>query len=217
MTSTERSQVIGDNRVSFGEGMDPADMQDMMDLMVYAEMYASKAVGQHASPQAWNEFHHACLLRHGCRLISFLSSVSTAAHDLAQVRAFEVTVVQRDAEVLFHQVISQSLRDLDLETKARRHFESSAMPRRDVEKAMHCKVTPCFTDRRNQPMLCFCGLVMRFEVDVEHGFLTDTYRRYVTLTPHGGCYLFDRQAYASHRTFVLAQTRALSEGFFQDR
>lgn len=123
MTSTERSQVIGDNRVSFGEGMDPADMQDMMDLMVYAEMYASKAVGQHASPQAWNEFHHACLLRHGCRLISFLSSVSTAAHDLAQVRAFEVTVVQRDAEVLFHQVISQSLRDLDLETKARRHFE----------------------------------------------------------------------------------------------
>uniref|UniRef100_A0A1I8AK66 Transcriptional regulator n=1 Tax=Steinernema glaseri TaxID=37863 RepID=A0A1I8AK66_9BILA len=211
MTSTERSQVIGDNRVSFGEGMDPADMQDMMDLMVYAEMYASKAVGQHASPQAWNEFHHACLLRHGCRLISFLSSVSTAAHDLAQVRAFEVTVVQRDTEVLFHQVISQSLRDLDLETKARRHFESSAMPRRDVEKAMHCKVTPCFTDRRNQPMLCFCGLVMRFKVDVEHGFLTDTYRRYVTLTPHGGCYLFDRQAYASHRTFVLAQTRALSE------
>ncbi|MBV6286537.1 hypothetical protein [Pseudomonas aegrilactucae] len=216
MAAYERSQMVGDNRVSFADGMAPGDRQDMMDLMVYAEMYASKAVGQDAQPEAWNEFHHACLLRHGCRLISFLSSVTRPAHDLAEVRAFEVTVVQRDAEALFHDVISQSLRDLDLEAKAKRHFDSSAMPRRESDKATHCKVTPCFTDRRNQPLLCFCGLVMRFEVDVEHGLLTDTYRRYVTLTPHGGCYLFDRQAYASHRAFVLEQTRVLSQAFFRD-
>lgn len=215
MSITEQVQMIGDNRLSFAGDIAIEDRQDMMDLLVYAEMYASQAVAQRRSPESWHEFYHACLARHGCKLISFLAQSTASAYTLAQVREFRVNVVEHTVNALFPQLINQSLLALKPEEKAARHFQSSAMPQREAEKAVLCKVSPCYSGPDSQPYLGFCGLVMRYEVGVEHGVLKDVYRRFVTLTPHGGCYLFDRRAYDTHRALVLQNTERLSEGFFK--
>lgn len=214
MSITEGFRMIGDNRLSFADEVVGEDRQNMMDLLVYAEMYATQAVAHNRQPEAWHEFYHACLLRHGCRLVSFLAQSTARALTPQHVRDFKVVLVERGENEVFVQLVSQSLAAMQLEEKAARHFASSAMPQREAEKALLCKVSPCYTDAHNQPYLGFCGLVMRYEVEVDHGFLTDVYHRFVTLTPHGGCYLFDRGVYAEHRTLVLQNTERLSEWFF---
>lgn len=214
MDITENVHMIGDNRVSFTDSIVPQDRQDMMDLMLYAEMYASGVVAQNHQPERWHEFYHDCLIGHGCSLISFLASSTASAHTVAEVEAFKVTVVSHLRNSRFTDLVNQSLAALRPQEKARHHLQSQAMPQRVPEKALLCKVSPCYGDEGNQPIVSFCGLVMRYEVDVEHGWLGDTYRRFVTLTPHGGCYHFDRAVYATYRTQVLANTEGLSGGFF---
>ena len=214
MDITENVHMIGGNRVSFTDSIVAHDRQDIMDLMLYADMYATHAVAQDDHPESWHEFYHACLVRHGCTLISFLASSTASAYTVAQVEAFKVYVVSRAPEGRFTELVNQSLAALKPHEKARRHLQSEAVPQRVPDKAVLCKVSPCYGDAHNHPIVSFCGLVMRYETSVEKGWLNDVYTRFVTLTPHGGCYRFDRALYATHRALVLANTETLSDGFF---
>lgn len=210
MSESESTLMVGENLVTFTEGVSQQDRQDMLDLMVYAEMYATRQVDQHACPGDWLTFYQQKLLMHGCKIMSFVADDTFTAFSVEQVRAFELRVAAKDGDVLFPEMVKQGLVALNLEEKAARHLAQSSVPRRDALKSVLCNVNPCYTDERNRTFLCICALVLSYEVQVKHGLITDTYTQYVTLSPGGGRYLFDRDVYAMHRQQVHAQT----DGFF---
>lgn len=210
MSESERSLMVGENLVTFTEGVSQQDRQDMLDLMVCAEMYATDQVDQHVSPGNWLTFYQQKLLMHGCKIMSFVAEDTFTAFSVDEVRAFELRVAAKDGDVVFANMVKQGLVALNLEEKAARHLAQSSVPRRDSHKSVLCNVNPCYTDDRNRAFLCICALVLSYEVQVKHGLITDTYTQYVTLSPSGGRYLFDRDVYATHREQIHQQT----DGFF---
>lgn len=206
MSSSERTLMVGENLVTFGESVAQQDRQDMLDLMVYAEMTANRQADQHVAPYDWLTFYQHKLLMHGCKLISFVADDTFAAYTLEQARSFELRVASKDGDGVFVQMVKQGLVALNLEQKVARHLAQSTVPQRDSRKSVLCSVNPCYTDEQGRAFLCICGLVLSYEVQVKQGMLTDTYTQYVTLSPTGGRYLFDREVYATHRTQVREQT-----------
>lgn len=215
MSESESTLMVGENLVTFTQGVSPQDRQDMLDLMVCAEMYATDQVDQHVSPSTWLTFYQQKLLMHGCKIMSFVADDTFTAFSIEEVRAFELRVAAKDGDVLFPQMVKQGLVALNLEEKAVRHLAQLSVPRRDSPKSVLCNVNPCYTDERNRAFLCICALVLSYEVQVKHGMLTDTYTQYVTLSPNGGRYLFDREVYATHRQQIHDQTAAYFDKFIK--
>lgn len=206
MSVTERALMVGENLVTFGETLVEQDRQDMLDLMVYAEMHATSNADQQVSPYEWLSFYQGALMQHGCKIMSFVADDTFEAFTVEQVRRFELRVASKDKDDMFVQMVKQGLAVFRLEEKVTRHLLQSSVPQRESPKAVLCSVNPCYLDEQNRAFLGICGLVLSYEVQVRQGLLTDTYAQYVTLSPTGGRYLFDREVYATHREQVHEQT-----------
>lgn len=206
MSVTERALMVGESLVTFGQTLIEQDRQDMLDLMVYAEMHATSKADQQGSPYEWLSFYQRALLQHGCKIMSFVADDTFEAFTVEQVRRFELRVASKDKDDIFVQMVKQGLAAFKLEEKVARHLLQSFVPQRESPKAVLCSVNPCYLDEQNRAFLGICGLVLSYEVQVRQGLLTDTYTQYVTLSPTGGRYLFDREVYATHREQVHEQT-----------
>lgn len=215
MSESESVLMVGENLVTFTEGVTPQDRQDMLDLMVCAEMYATDQADQHVSPTRWLTCYQQKLLMHGCKIMSFVADDTFDAFTVAEAMDFKLRVASKDGDVVFVQMVKQGLAALKLEQKVARHLAQTSVPQRDSPKAVLCSVNPCYTDEHNRAFLCICGLVLSYEVQVRHGMLTDTYTQYVTLSPNGGRYLFDRDVYATHRQQIHDQTAAYFDKFIK--
>ena len=207
---SQQAVLVAGNLVSFAKDVTEQDRQDVMDLMLYADLSASKKYDQTTLSISWLNHYQQRLIKFGCELKAFIDPETLFASDLQSFYQLTCQVYGSVGSIALSQQLRASFSALDLDQTAMDLFQRSmGNARSEIIKA-----TPCELTASNELMILFCAIKLTSTVDVE-GFLfwKETFRD-LSIRPDGGVFLFRREIYDRYRAGIRSRLAGLSEQFF---
>lgn len=185
MNALYQSQAI------FAAGLHPQEKQDISDLLLHADVFASSAWERKVHWQSWLDYHANRLKKHGCRVRAILTNPPLfieSEHDLREPLALQIKGGD-DSPILGDMLIDGLNRSgyYGFCIEFLRHGSGPA-------HLADFQIVPCIRRADGDLSLMVCGLQAKglYEKD----------KRQVVLRLAGVEYIFDANAYAPYRAEV---------------
>lgn len=215
MSMEPKAVLIKNNLVSFSPDMAPQDIQDLMTLMMYAELSANTRFDQKLHTKRWMDHYQSRLVKYGCSLASFLAEDELTATDMHQMRGWLLQFIGTLGSEELKGLAMRSFEALRVDERAQRYLAASAASA-GAGSAQVMKITPCQLTASGEVLVFFCGMRLLRSEHVESSWHWDDKMRYVSFIPNGGVYHFDRVAFAVHREKLGEALKRQSSDYFHE-
>jgi hypothetical protein len=201
----DNAYVTGNSLVSFSD-VDPHHRNDILDLLMYADFFATQTWRPHSNWTSWIEYYRKQLTYSGCQLKSQIVKqpmVISSARELDNV-SFGVTGSVRVKGLM--DLARRSFRTARLCEQARHFFEFGT----GSGYFSHFQIVPCETVGTDEVSILVCGLHARASVVSDSRGGDWRVNREMVVRLAGGVYTFNGQSFSPHRQRI--QSRLLEVG-----
>ena len=197
--------IAGQNIVSFSPGTNAADRADLLDLMMYADVYASQSYRKNEHWLSWMLYYRKQLEYSGCRL---RSSIVKAPMVINNARELDKIRIGFNSEIHAGKL-------LDL---ARRSFKAAALSRyaqhffefgSDSGSVNTFQVVPCESLAEGEISFLVCGLHASASVSSESRGGDWRLNREMVVTVAGGVYSLGGQDFSAHRGRIRSRLQTI--------
>lgn len=200
--------VAGNNIISFAPGVSAADRDDLLDLMMYADLYASQSYRVEENWVSWMLYYRKQLEYSGCQLRNPIvneAMLINSARELEDIRfSFKGTV--QIAHLL--ELTRRSFKAAQLSEYARHFFEYGS----GSGSLSTFQLVPCENLAEGEISFLVCGLHASATVISEDRGGDWRVDREMVVRLAGGVYSLRRQDFSAHRERI--RTRLLEIGRF---
>jgi len=206
MNEFESSSVVaGNNIVSFASEVTAADRADLLDLMMYADIYASQAYRREQNWISWMLYFRKQLEYSGCRFRSLIVKepmVINSARELDDI-GFSVKGNVRIGSLL--ELTRRSFKAARLSEYARHFFEYGS----DSGFLSTFQVVPCENLAEDELSFLVCGLHASATVTSDDRGGDWRVDREMVVRVAGGVYSLRRQDFSAHQGRIRARLREI--------
>lgn len=194
----------------FAKNIADQDRQDIVDLMLYAEVSASNKYDKNEQGGKWMDYYQGRLVKYGCTLEAFVAPDVLVASDWKSFLGltYKVEGVVGAQEFIGH--VKASFDALQITKKAMFFFQGYS----GSERAVTINISSSELTEKGTILLLFFGLQLSSSIEVKRFFFKDETFYDLTIRPNGGAFLFDRNKYATHRADILIKLKEAAAGIF---
>lgn len=206
----EVAEVSAGVRV-FAEDVVGQDRQDVLDLMLYAEMSANNKYNKNEQGSKWMDYYQARLVKYGCAMEAFIAPDILVASNWQGFLGltYKIVGVVGGQEFIGH--VKASFEALQITKKALFFFQGYS----GSERTVTINISSCELTEKGAVLLLFCGLQLSSSIEVKTLFLEKKIEYDLTIRPNGGAFLFDRDKYATHRADIQIKLKEAAGGVFK--
>lgn len=204
--------IVGSTLVALTETLSMEDRQDVMDLLLYAELEANKKYNKDEVAKSWMNHYQRTLVKHGCELKSFLNEDPIFVPRTNGLHGVALSLIGSEGSAPLERLARSAIEALKLDTFASEFYQGQASAKNTLVFSM----APCELTPTGEPAVFFCGLKLISTVDVTGAWLWKTTFRDVSLFPAGGTFIFKREAYAKHRQRLRDEAGSQSDRFIRN-
>ena len=197
MNTFESSNAViaGKNIVSFSPGIKAADRADLLDLMMYADSFASQTYRKNEHWLSWMLYYRDRLERSGCRL---RSSIVKPPMVINNVRELDKIRIGFNSEIHADKLLDLARRSFKvaaLNQYAQDFFEFGS----DSGTLNTFQIVPCESLADGEISFLLCGLHANANVASERRGGDWRLNREMVVTIAGGVYSLSGQDFSAHR------------------
>jgi hypothetical protein len=204
--------IVGSNLVALAETLSREDRQDVMDLLLYAELEANKKYDKNELAKSWMNHYQRTLVTHGCELKSFLNEEPIFVPSTNGLHGVALSLIGSEGSAQLERLARSAIEALKLDAFASEFYQGQAA----AKNTLVFSITPCELTPTGEPAVFFCGLKLVSTIDVKGAWLWKTTFRDVSLFPAGGTFIFKREAYAKHRQRLRDEAALQSDRFIRN-
>lgn len=205
----EAAEVSAGLRV-FADDVAEQDRQDILNLMLYAQVSASKKYNKNEQANKWMDYYQGRLVKYGCSLGAFVAPDVIVVSDLQSFRDLEFKIVGVSGARAFIKHAKASFAALQVNKKAVDFFRGYS----GAERAITVDISSCELTDKGAVLLLFCGVNFSSSIEVRQSFFHEEKYYDLIVRPNGGAFLFDRDKYAVHRASILIKLKAAAGDLF---
>lgn len=199
------TKKIGSTIVSFVDGMQPQDAQDIQDCLLYAELQAN-AVGS-KEVFDWVSTYQAALLKLGFTLDAYVLDQPVVVTSPHEVLNYAIQIKGIESSQQLAKSVGQLLSMLTLEQQVSKYLYD------DVGSggASGYQCAPCEAITGGKIAVFVCALIVTCDV-----YGSKVHERTVTVNSKGGAFIFDSTLFASLRAQVQDAVREQAVSMIKD-
>ncbi|MGF6592122.1 hypothetical protein [Pseudomonas sp. 2835] len=205
MTSATVTEVLltGESMMSFAPNLMKEERDDLFDLLMQADGFASRAFDRQQLWKSWMDRYRNRLEKHGCRPVSLITEPAQVVTSADQMQACIASITGRVATPLLARQVETTLKWVRDSQYAERFFRAG-----EQEEGFSSFLSvPSEKTASGDILLVVLGVNVTLSVETrDFDFWTST-RRDMVLRVVGGVYRFDRQVYDGYRQAIRADLR----------
>ncbi|MDY7563208.1 hypothetical protein QN382_05460 [Pseudomonas sp. 10B1] len=207
-----RIAIAGNNLVSFVAGMSTQEKEDVLDMLLYADFFASQAYDRRVHWKSWLDYYRNRLVRHGCALKSLIVRDPVVITDPYELDRLTFKVVGAEGSAELAGLVQASFSAIRVNDYARAFFQRGT----GAGRIGSFQIVPCDRTRDGQIRIFLCALQINALEIVDEGWFWNNNTRDLVLRLVGGVYEFSRDNYASSRDQIRTKLIQNSTRFIQD-
>jgi hypothetical protein len=185
------SQPLSASVATFAAQLSAQQKQDISDLLLQADIFASTTWDRRIHWSAWVDYHRNRLERYGCRVRSVLINPPLFINSIEELEApIRLSTKGGDGSPQLHKLATDALNRSNCYAFAAEFLNKGA----EDEHLGSFQVVPCIKHSNGVAILLVCGVHIRGRYDDG--------RREVVMRWRGAEYEFDSQRYEPHRATV---------------
>ena len=190
------SSLIGNNLVSFAEGIAPALKADIMDCLLFAQVCADDKYQRSAQWKLWIEKYQKVIFNNGSSLSGAIDPLQVTIKRLRQVRDIRLRGTATSPEL---QRMLQSSFDQLMDSDHAKTFFSTWFTSGRSESF---QVVPCQSDGQGGATILVCGLQMTTREVGSGLFFWQIINGEMTVRANGASFRFTGAGYAPFRNAI---------------
>lgn len=199
--------IVASSVVSFYDGIDRQDRDDLFDCLLHADTFASQHFDPRKDYSNWLFRYRTRLEGRGWTLINPIKHTPHVIFQPADLGAATIAIIQSAGAKELADLTDAAWRSMQINHHADHFFSHSV---RDGELARF-QMVPCITDAGGTVLMLICAIRLTGSVDIrDFEFWTQT-RREMLLRISGGVYRFDRTVYGKYREDIRNQLVSSSD------
>lgn len=187
------------------------DRQDILNLMLCAEVSASKKYNKNEQATQWMNHYQKRLVEYACTLEAFIAPSVTSVSDVQSFRALKFEIVGATGAQAFIAHAKSSFAALQINKRVMDFFGGYS----GRERTVTVNISSCDLTEDGGVLVLFCGIQFASSIEVEKFFLGGETYYDVIIRSNGGAFLFDRAKYATHRDEVLRKLKEAAGSVFK--
>jgi hypothetical protein len=201
--SVSSAVVANSNLVSFVNGLSAQERDDVLDLLMYADFFATQSFRQTSQWTSWLGYYRQQLERSGCQLQSLLVSPPTVIKSRAQLQGVDIAVKGTIAADNLLGMVRRSLRTAALDQYAGHFFQAGT----GDGSISAFQVVPCEKTSNAEIQILLCGLYASAHAEERNRGGHRWTDRDMVIRLAGGVYVFNTQVYSEHRARIRSKLR----------
>ena len=187
------------------------DRQDILNLMLCAELSASKKYNKNEQASQWMNHYQKRLIEYACTLEAFIAPGVTSVSDVQGFRELKFEIVGATGSQAFIAHAKASFAALQINKRVMDFFGGYS----GRERTVTVNISSCELTESGGVLILFCGIQLSSSIEIEKFFLDSEAYYDVIIRSNGGAFLFDRAKYATHRDEVLRKLKEATSGIFK--
>lgn len=183
----------GSSIVPFGPGLGRDTRDDICDLLLYADGFASHAYSRELYWNSWLHYHQQVLQKHCCKSLSVVSTPTLFIHEVSELDSINLNITSYDDPQRLFELAGLVLQTLGIHAFAERFFRQGQAG----DRVLSWQVAPCEINAHGEIILMNFGLSLRTKMGERAGGSSGPLDREIVLKISGGVYVFDADAYAA--------------------
>lgn len=184
---------------SFGKAIDDQVRQDVMDLMLYADISASEKYDKNQQASRWMNYYQNRIIKFGCTLEAFIVPDMVIVSDLQGFNEIDFKMQGGTGSAELVELVNNSFSKLQINKRAIDFFRGYS----GSERTVMVNITSCELTKQGRLLLLFCGVILSSSIEVKQFFFDSETFYDLTVQPNGGAFLFDQAKYALHREDII--------------
>ncbi|GFM89509.1 hypothetical protein PSCICO_49080 [Pseudomonas cichorii] len=196
--------IAGNTIVSFSSTVSRQAREDIADMLLYAEFFATQSYRPNEFWTSWLNYYRSTLVRSGCKLKSQIVKepmVITGAEELDSI-SFDITGSVRVDNLL--ELTRRSFKAARLNQYARHFFQYGS----GSGSVGNFQIVPC-EEVAGEVHLLLCGLHASSTITSDSRGGDSWINREMVVRLGGGVYAFNRTVFASQRERIRARLKAV--------
>ncbi|RMQ50565.1 hypothetical protein ALQ04_03832 [Pseudomonas cichorii] len=196
--------LVGNTIVSFSPGVSAQSREDIADLLMYADFFASQSYRPGEFWTSWLNYYRSSLVSSGCKLTSQIVKEPmfiTSAEQLDSI-SFEIAGSVHVENLV--ELARRSFKAVRLNQYARYFFQYGA----GTGTVGNFQVVPC-EEVGGQIHILLCGVHARSTATSDSRGGDSWINREMIVRLGGGVYAFNSQVFASHRERIRTRLKAV--------
>lgn len=195
------SVMGGSNLVLFAPGISRQEKDDILDLLLYADYFASQAYRRQEFWKSWMDYYRNRLVRYGSTLKSQITKPPMVISDSHELDRATFAIVGSQGSVALADLVQTSFRALRVDQYARAFFESG----RGAGNLGSFQIVPCEKTATGEVLILLCGLHISANTVTDIFGPRERTQRGMVLRLVGGTYAFKPDVYAPHREMIRSR------------
>jgi len=183
----------GSSIVPFGPGLGRDTRDDICDLLLRADGFASHAYSREMNWNSWLHYHQQALQKYGCKWQSVTTVPTQRIHKLSEIEAIHLTIKSFDDPQRLFDLARLVLETLGIHAFAERFFRHGQAG----DRLLSWQVAPCEINADGEVMLMNFGVSLQANVGRQAGGSVGPLDRELVLKISGCAYVFDAHGYAA--------------------
>lgn len=184
------SASLSTSVATFAAGMSKEEKQDVSDLLLQADIFASKTWDRKQYWKSWVDYHRNRMEKHGCTRQGVIINQPMFVASLAELDSPFILRMQGVHSLQLVEMVLAALNETGYYYFARAFLERGS----ENSHLGNFQVAPCFKNATGEVHILVCGLHVTGHIDGD--------RRELVLRLNGGEYLFSTALFDHHREQV---------------
>ncbi|WP_297844388.1 hypothetical protein [Pseudomonas sp.] len=207
-----RLAIAGNNLVSFSVGMSNQEKEDVLDLLLYADFFASQAYDRRLFWKNWLDYYRNRLVRHGCSLKSLIVRDPVVITDPHELDRLTFSIVGKEGSAELASMVQASFSAMRINQYAREFLQRGT----GAGRVGSFQIVPCERTADGEIRIFLCALQVNALEVVDEGWFWKTSVRDLVFRLVGGAYAFSSDRYAPSRNEIRNKLIQNSSRFVQD-
>ncbi|MEB0079951.1 hypothetical protein QN386_06485 [Pseudomonas sp. CCI3.2] len=212
ITKKTHMAIAGNNLVSFVAGMSVQEKEDILDLLLHADFFASQAYDQHVHWKSWLDYYRNRMVKHGCQLKSQILRAPVVITDSCELDRLTFKVVGTEGSAKLARLVQASFNAIRVNEYAQAFFRRGT----GAGRIGSFQIVPCERTANGEIRVFLCALRINALAVIDDSWFWDNTHRDLVLHLVGGVYAFSTARYAPFREQIRTKLVQNSTRFIQD-
>lgn len=204
--------ITGGNLVSFAAGLSVEEKEDILDLLAYADFFASQAWNRQEYWTSWIGYYRNRLENRGCQLRSPIVKEPMVVSDTLELDRITYEIAGVEGSEQLARLVENTFQAMRINDFAQDFFTSNV----GKGRLGAFQVVPCERNAAGEVLVLLCALHISANSQVtDLGFWTRS-KQEMVLYIKGGVYSFSRDRYAPYREGIRAKLTENASRYIQD-
>lgn len=187
--------IAGNNLVSFSAAMSSQEREDVLDLLLYADFFASQTYDRRVLWKSWLDYYRNRLVKYGCSLKCLIMREPVVITDPYDLDRLTFKIVGEEGSPELANLAQASFSAMRINQYAREFLEHGT----GKGRAGGFQIVPCEKTADGEIEILLCAFQANALEVVDEGWFWDTSVRDLVFRVVGGAYAFSSDRYAPYR------------------